>query len=294
MEKLRRIAHRFLRGNSVPEVTESVRPTRIIVMPGARMTQTPRGTWRFPHVAPNKTNTDTSGFQDEVSAGTSKIRAIEKIYKEQRRTRPNENILVLVTGGNEPSGHSRSDEAREQLTHKYGLLESSVVSLGGVGQTIGNAKAVVDYMRTHADSVKGVSTIEIVENEYKLLRAWLMFSAAVYTLETGRELVVSDTDREAVTEILFSGNVGRRDDAEIHMSHANQAMRILEHYFGSLRIKVRPIVVEEMIENKQSPTLAPARKEYVARLRSHPSVLARLNQENQGVMDFLDGKYKML
>ena len=209
-------------------------------------------------------------------------------------THPNENILVLTTGGREANGESRSEEAAEQLRTKYGIPPESVVSLGGEGSTLGNAAAVTEYLRTHANTLGNVSEIGLVENEYKILRAWLMFSAAVFKLTTGDNFQVSHVDREEIRKELFSGSTTGVDDIEVHMNKFTRIRGILEKYFKKSKTHVDPIAVEETLEQNARELRGTERyvSGYIAKIRNDPSVRERLNLECQGVMDFLDGKYK--
>lgn len=257
------------------------------------MVATERGTKLFPLVAPDVTSTDTT-LHVEVSAGAAKMRGVEFVYKTKKASRPNENVVVLTTGGEESSGQSRADEAARQLVSKYGLPRESVVSLRSHGSTLGNAAAVAEYLRTHSDALGHVSEIELVENEYKILRAWLMFSATMFKLATGRDFQAPQEHKERIREILFSGSTAGVDNLEVHMDKFNHIRTILEPYFRESRIRVDPIVVEEMLEKGAEGLRGTVRyvREYITRIRSDPSLLARLNLECQGAWDFLYAEYK--
>ena len=316
----------FNRGS---EGREAVRPpTRIIVMPGARMVRTKGGNWRFPLVAPDKRNTDTAGvFPGEVSGGTSKMRAIQSLFLKAPKDR---NMIVLVTGGSELIGgsrlktyltqvftrpypnrrdlwrllpprrthYSRSDEAARQLSGKY-TPEAHVVSLGGAGSTQGNAEAVMRYLVEHRGTLGEISEIELVENEYKMLRAWIMFSAHMLKRTTNKDFTVTPEHQQRIVEILSEGNTAGVDSIEVHLDKTRRVMAFLTgkndekvNYFKESEITIKPISVEETIETNGPNTEDARREEYVRRVRSDPTLLATLQFERQGVIDFIRGNYR--
>lgn len=288
------LARMFGRGEKPKDQTETVQhPTRILVMPGARMIATDRGTKLFPLVAPDSTSTDNT-LHVEVSAGAAKMRGVQFLFSKLRTAHPSENVLVLTTGGREASGGSRSDEAAKQLRTKYGIPPESVISLGGEGSTLGNAAALTEYLRTHADILGNVSEVGLVENEYKILRAWLMFSAAMFTLTTGRDFKAPEEHKEEIRKILFSGGTAGVDDVETHMNKFTQVRGIFEKYFKESKVHINPIVVEEELEKGAEGLRQRDQyiREYVKKIRNDPSLLARLNPECQGAWDFLYEKYK--
>jgi len=90
---------------------------------------------------------DPNGYlPGEVSGGSSRMRAVQAAFQQSLRLGRDE-LLILVTGGNERDGSSRADEATRQLVSRYGLPANAVISIRGAGSTIGNAAATAEYIR---------------------------------------------------------------------------------------------------------------------------------------------------
>ena len=127
-----------------------------------------------------------------TSGGFARMRAVQGEY---RKLPLKGEMIVLVTGGQEKGIGSRADEAANALVSRYGLLPETVVSIGGRGSTLGNAAATVEYISLHKDQLGDIDTVEIVTNDYHMLRAWIMFSSGA--LEAmGKKLEVSKEDKD--------------------------------------------------------------------------------------------------
>jgi hypothetical protein len=259
---------------------------RILVMLGARMIFYKRaGLWQFPLFAPNQTNSGTA-LPGEVSGGASRMRAIQAEYLTMRRSKIARQLLVLVTGGKEPDGHSRAEEASHQLITRYGLPRDSVVSIGGVGSTKGNAAATVEYVRKNRRRVGEVRNLSIVTNDYHMLRAWLTFSIGISEVLTGRDVSVRATDQQRIARLLNDGlpNGPSWSAAAIGRTRA-RVMKLLAPVFQDLTIAIEPIVVEDALLAQRDSL---ACRKYACLLRRNHWVRETLAFEYKGVMDLLN------
>lgn len=265
---------------------------RLVVMLGAR-TVNPKGLehWQFPFFVPNQTNVGTS-LPGEVSGGFSRMRAIQSEH--ERTAKGPRSMRVLVTGGREKSGHSRADEAAKQLISRYGLPETSVVTLRA-GSTMGNADAAVEYIKEHGTELQGITDIEVVTNDYHMLRAWIMFSERLLKLTSNKDLEVSSEDKVKIRSILEEGLPGEQGDdwsAERVKKTRDEVMAILSPYFSESGLRVVPLVVEEVLDTAGETDRA--RAKYAQLLRNNKWVKETLAFEYKGIKDLLDGAYKIV
>lgn len=257
---------------------------RIVVLLGARMYPGKEGLV-FPLILPEAQRPHES-IVGRTSGGFSRMRGVEGLY--QLSDNPKD-ILTLVTGGQEKGIGSRADEAAKELVSRYGIPAESVVSIGGRGSTIGNAAATVEYLESHKNILGNVRSIDIVTNDYHMLRAWIMFSSGVLSA-LGTALDVSPEDKEKIRAYL---NAGLDEGWEAHKVKETRdaVMRVLEPYFAHSRIKINPVVVEETLEEVAASGDA-ARGKYAGLLRNNKAMPEVLHSEYKGIMDLLEGHYK--
>jgi hypothetical protein len=262
---------------------------RVIVMLGSRMAN-PKGVedWQFPIFVEKATNTGMGLAKGEVSGGWARMRGIQAEY--ENFIRADEQLTLFTTGGREPGGPLRSDEAARQLVEVYGLPKDIVTSLNGSGQTIKNAERTAQYIDERPE-LASVREIEIATNDFHMLRAWLMFSASLYRHSTGRDFTLPDDVKEAVRVFLESGlkKVKKGDTKAIKVTR-DLVMDAVKPFLEDSKIKVNPLVSEESLER----TGKPAGQRYARMLRENKMVLATVEFEYKGIMDFLEGRYKLL
>jgi len=260
------------------------RHKNVVVMLGARMRRTRAGGWFFPLVSADKTNTGST-LPVEVSGGGSRLRALEAEYKRMKEAGKSEELLVLVTGGKEPCGASRSDEAARQLITKYGIPPDAVVSIGGEGSTLGNANATLDFLRTNKSLVGEAGQITILTNNYHMLRAWIIFSL-VMLKANGQSLVLSKIDDARLRRKLRCGAMDKGNSSEVRIRDLREkVMEILNPYFVSNGIEILLLVVENVLEDKQESTSAGHK--YASLLRHNKWVSKTLRYEYQCIRDLL-------
>lgn len=241
------------------------------------------GEWQFPLVTPDQTNIGTP-LSGEVSGGWSRMRAIQSEHQRHKQER----VAVLVTAGKDSGGESESQKAAQELSKRYGLPPNSVISLGGVGTTLGNAQATLDYIRSHADSLGKVQEIELATNDYHMLRAWIMFSKEVGERATDTALEISEEDKRDIKRVLDEGMSA--NPVENLKQVREQVMAILRPYFATSPIRIIPLVVEEVLEKNTVPE--PAKVRYARMLRGNQMVTRTIEFEYRGIKDFLDGTYR--
>lgn len=264
--------------------------TRVIVMLGSRMVD-PKdsGEWKFPLFVNTQTNVGTS-LPGEVSGGWSRMRAVQSEYKKGDEE-SNHKTVVLVTGGREPDGSSRSEEAAKELSERYKLPTDSIHSIGGIGATMGNAAAAAEYVHTHAKELGKVEKVDLVTNDYHMLRAWLMFSQGMLKRTANKELEVSEQDKTEVNKILQDASPDKEGwSPEKVRETREKVMKILSPYFTESKIRIEPVVVEEALENSSEGSAGKGR--YARMLRNNKWVKETLRFEYKGTIDLLEGKYK--
>lgn len=273
-----------MEGEHAQELERIPEKKRLVVMLGARMYPGESGLI-FPLTIPEskKPHESTVG---RTSGGFARMRAVQSEYRKASRKG---DLTVLVTGGQEPGVGSRADEAAKTLVSRYGLSPENVVSIGGRGSTLGNASATVEFIKTHPDTLGEIRDIEIVTNDYHMLRAWIMFSQGVLE-STGGKLEVSQEDREKIHEHLDSGLAGEWN-AHRTKETRDTVVRILEPYFAKSDIKVVPVVAEEVFDDAGHEGNI-AQGKYATLLRNNAAMPEVLRSEYKGVMDLLEGRYK--
>ena len=283
--------------------------TRVVVMLGGRMenaSQLGEGEsdlWHFPIVARKPTN--IHALPVEVSGGESRMLAVQSLL--QQGSDAYGDAVVLVTGGGEPvrkDGEpiiendgtkvtvSRAEEAAHQLRERY-KVPNEVVSVSGRGSTVGNAAATMKYIHENKERIGTLKEIEIVTNDFHMLRAWIMFSQGLLSLTEGKELKVTDEDKQRIVELLSKGTPAEGAVEKTTIKETRDAvMRILAGYFTDLKIAVVPRVVEDVLETTDGTEDASARARYAGMLRTNTWVQKTIAFEYNGIKDLLDGKYK--
>jgi hypothetical protein len=266
---------------------------RILVMLGARLLSNGNED-RYPPRFPLVNESQKEGMPKEVAGGDSRMRAIEQVYKEyiEENSDAAENFRVFTTGGIEKvqtdSGTrelSRAEEAEKKLSQKYGLPEDILEALPSGGSTLGNAAALAKWVNQHYESIGDVHDIEIVTNEFHMTRAWIMFTMAFYKNEYGRDLELHPHDVEEVEAILENT---LSDEENGDRSALEQIQKIYEKYISGLSLRVKPLVVEDVLVRKGD-----SGKKYAEMIRNNTFVLATRKNERTGIQDLLHGRYQV-
>lgn len=266
-------------------------PERVVVYLGARMHETNatdadgNKKWAFPLFTQDQANTGTP-LPGEVSGGFSRQEAIRKLQHEAQEA--GERMLVLVTGGNERTGVVRDDAAAQRLVSEEGIPVETVVPIDGAGSTRGNALAALRYFEEHPETLKRTSGLEIVTNDFHMLRAWIMFSSVFLEHATGEQLSVSHEDQERIFAILEEGTPKERepfDPQSVHITR-DRVMEILSKYFENSSVRIIPKVAEEVLEDGNE-----AEARYARMLKNNEWAIKTLVYEYQGVRQLLLGTY---
>jgi hypothetical protein len=258
------------------------RGRRTLVMLGTRMCKTSRSTnWAFPLFTP-----DEAGG-GEVSGGASRMRAVQAEYCRHCASHPELSMRVLVTGGVERDGSSRAEEAAHQLVLRYGPPGNVVETLSSGSSTLGNATATAELLLARAEQVEA-RTVELVTNDYHMLRSWLMFSSVMGKSSGLGDLSLSETDLARIEALLCTAASDEHTSTTISPAATRDAViDQLGPWFAALPIRFEPLVVEDVLARCEG---APPRR-YAELLRADPRVRARLPHEYRGVMDLLRGTY---
>jgi DUF218 domain len=201
-------------------------------------------------------------------------------------------LTFLVTGGSEIVNgevYSRAEECRRMLVSRYGLPPRQVVSIGGRGSTIGNASATFEYLSAHRDELGDVTKIEIITNDYHMLRSWILFSRGM--LEVTKRFGVTEQDKTRVALILDQSLIERPSAPERVRETRERVMSILRPYFEESRVWVTPIVVEEALERDGATVGDVAKIRYARQLRNHKAVQSSIPFEYSGIKKILAEDY---
>ncbi len=271
--------------------------TEIVVMLGARLFQKGEGN-KYPPRFPLINESAKEGMSKEVSGGDSRMRAIQQLYKEFSENRNNpsypQEMHIFTTGGEESikldSGEilklSRAEEARKKLKKKYGV--SDVVlegSLPSGGSTLGNAAAIAEWVKEHSDAISEVHDIEIVTNEFHIARAWIMFMMAFYKNEYKHDIQISPEDIQEIENIL-ERTLANEEDGD--KKELEDIQKIFEKYTKDLPIKVKPLIVEDILARKSE-----SGREYARQIKNNELVKESRTKERDGIKDLLHGRYKV-
>lgn len=225
----------------------------------------------------------------EVVGGRGRLWAAQAMYQQflhDSQSAHTRDFRILVTGGLEKAyGLSRSREATRQLTEEYNIPPEKVQPIGQGGSTLLNAQDTLQYLKTHQAELGKINEVEIVTQDFHMLRAWLMFTAGVYQHFSGEKLVQAITleDKEKISQIL------QQSLREEHATAGReQVMQIVQKYLEKIPIRVVPRVVEEVLAELNFP----GAQEYAQSLSSSSYVQAARQSEAQGVVDFLNEKYE--
>jgi uncharacterized SAM-binding protein YcdF (DUF218 family) len=275
-------SNKFMESPHLPE-SQKIQKKRVLVYLGARLgpenksNKTDQAT--FPLVTPNiKQNTM---LPVEVSGGYVRQEAINQIYHNKPK---NEEILIVTTGGNEPDGRSRAYEAAKRLNTQYGIEEQNIVSLSSQGSTFGNAKRVIEELINRSEEIGTLKSVEIVTNDFHMLRSWLIFSITVLAMESDKDLTVSNEDKELIFSLIDSYLAESRSNKEVREA----IIQILLPYFAENTIKVTPLISEEVLEETTDPAL----QRYARAVKNNSWVKESLKLEYQGVKDILNKIYR--
>ncbi|OGI21480.1 MAG: hypothetical protein A2808_00360 [Candidatus Moranbacteria bacterium RIFCSPHIGHO2_01_FULL_55_24] len=268
--------------------------TRIVVMLGARLFQEGMGNGlppRFPLINESK----KEGMPKEVAGGDVRMRAIEQLYKEyQDEHQEGENFRVFTTGGVEEipladTGEvlklSRAGEAERKLEEKYGLPQEIVESLPSGGSTLGNAKALAEWVEQHQEEIGAVEELEVITNEFHITRAWLMFSLALYKNEKGQDIEFSPEEIHAIEQVLDETlpDVDEGDHKELE-----QVQEILAKHLEGLSLRIKPQIAEDILKRR-----GPSGEKYGELIRDNEFVQEARGSERQGIRDLIHGRYQV-
>ncbi len=269
--------------------------TRIIVMLGARFFQKGEGN-EFPPRFPLVLESKKQGMPKEVVGGDVRMRAIEQLYEEFQSSEENQDtrLRIFTTGGTEEidipeTGEtlkiSRAKQAENKLEVKYGLPRDIVETLPSGGSTIGNAKALAEWLENNKEEVGQIDEIEIITNEFHISRAWLMFAMALYKNETGQDLTLTEDERREIHTVLDETLLDEEfgDKRELATVQA-----ILGSYVGGLTLRVKPLIAEDILARR-----GPSGIKYGELIRDNEYVQETRGFERQGIKDLIDGKYQV-
>ena len=269
--------------------------TRIVVMLGARFFQEGLGN-EFPPRFPLILESKKEGMYKEVVGGDVRMRAIEQLYEEFQGDRHNEDIhlRVLTTGGMEEvsvpeTGEtlkvSRAEQAERKLEVKYGLPEDIVETLPSGGSTLGNAKALAEWLEANKEELGEIEEVEIITNEFHISRAWLMFAMAIYKNETGEDLLLTEEEKQ---EIHGVADTTLSDQERGDKRQLETIQSILMPYVGDLSLRVKPLIAEDILVRRGASGI-----KYGELIRQNEYVQETRGLERQGIKDLVDGKYQV-
>jgi hypothetical protein len=264
---------------------QATRKKRVVVLlPG--LMYLAKGGLVFP-LTISQTQRPEDSVVGRTGGASSRMRAVQSEYQRSSRK---DDLFILATGGPEKGGiGSRAEGHANALVERYSLPPESVVSIEGRPNTLGDATAAIEYVLSHKDKLGDVDTIEIVTNDYHMLRTWIMFSSKALEA-AGKKLEVSEQDKENIKNILDASFLGQWDARRMKDTR-DVVMQILTPYFAESKIKIKPIVAEEVLEfeGQEGNT---AKGKYAELLRNNSVMPEVLRAEYKGVIDFLEGRYK--
>lgn len=267
--------------------------TRIVVMLGARFFQKEHGNEyppRFPLILESK----KEGMSKEVVGGDVRMRAIEQLYKEfENEQEEGESFRVFTTGGTEEipleSGEtlkfSRAEMAEDKLERKYGIPDELVETLPSGGSTLGNAAKLAEWVKEHREEIGSVGEIEIVTNEFHMARAWLMFSLAVYKNETGKDLVFSEEEIQAIEKVL---DETLPDVENGDINELEKIQELLKPHLDGLSLAIKPQIAEDILKRRGA-----GGEKYGELIRHNEHLQETRGFERQGIKDLVNGKYQV-
>jgi hypothetical protein len=236
------------------------------------------------------------GMPKEVVGGDVRMRAIEQLYEEFQGSKDTKDtrLRIFTTGGTEEidipeTGEtlkiSRAKQAENKLEVKYGLPADIVETLPSGGSTIGNAKALAEWLENNKEELGQIEEVEIITNEFHISRAWLMFAMALYKNETGRDLILTEDEKEEIHSILEETlvDVEFGDKRELETIQA-----ILSPYVSNLALRVKPLIAEGILARRGSSGI-----KYGELIRHNEYVQETRGFERQGIKDLVDGKYQV-
>ena len=97
-------------------------------------------------------------------------------------------------------------------------------------------------------------------------------------------------DKEKIQGYLNAGLLGEWNARRIKDTR-DTVMPVLEPYFAGSKIKIEPVVAEDMFEFAGRDGNA-AKGKYAELLRNNPVMPEVLRSEYKGIMDLLEGRYK--
>ncbi|MGC9605260.1 MAG: YdcF family protein [Minisyncoccia bacterium] len=262
------------------------------VLLGARTPRNERGEITFPLVAGTRTNSNAS-MEEEVSGGWARMGGL-RILKQQftSNVHPSD-LIVFVTGGQEPGADaSRAENMARALVETFGFDPAKVIPIRGKGSTQGNAESIIRYMVEKKYMKKTPLVLNLVTNDYHMLRAWLLFAFAFYEHHNGTSLVLPAEDIETIRTILKKATEKlaekKKCDPDAFREVRDHVLSIVRpHLLGELAVQLEPCVVEDIFQHTHRHLL----ERYAEWLREHPKVLETTKYEYKGVMDLLEGKY---
>lgn len=255
------------------ESHENIPSPRVVVYLGARVRKVDQEL-RFPLVLP-----DEGGRPPAVSGGRSRLAAIEALYHEHKTQGAPQDFVVLTTGGKELDGTSRAQAAFDRLVQD----KIPAIPIGTEGSTHGNARDVIRYLETHAQQFQGLREVEIVTNDYHMLRAWLIFVMEFYHHFMGQPLHIPEDTITEIDQILRDSEHDATDQ-----NGREQVMRLVAPYLTELPIQIIPQVVEDILP-RYPKTKVGAR--YARLLRANSWVQKTRAKERAGVLKLLRGTY---
>ncbi len=268
----------------------------IFVLLGARTPKNDKGEVTFPLFTTTRTNTNKS-TEGEVSGGWARMGGLRILRQQLLQDIHPSNMLVLVTGGKEPNvEHSRAENLSHALVTNYGFNEDQVISITSPKATTqGNAESIIEYLAAHKLTDQTPLVMNLVTNDFHMLRAWLLFAMVFYKHTHGTDFVLPSEDVEEIRNILTKA----LEDISSHKTQNPDLFRdvrdhvlsvVRPHLVGKLPVQLECCVVEDIFQHSHQPLM----QKYSEWLRGHPKVLETTRHEYQGILDLLEGKYRQL
>ena len=257
----------------------------------------------FPLVTEDQANVGTE-MKGEVSGGAARMRAIQSEFTKAERKGTSENLKVLTFGTFEPkkeetdSELSRPEEAGLQLQERYGLPADAVEAHTTAGSTRNASAAAAEYVYTHRKELGDINEVEIVTNDFHMLRSWIMHTNAFLKEAAQEELrdIIPEEDKEKIYAVLdtYSPNEETWVPTDIKVAR-DAVMQIIKKNLPENIITIKPLIVEEALEDyslTENDAGSEARARYASLLRNNEYVRETLQFEYRGIKNFLSGTYR--
>lgn len=219
----------------------------------------------------------------------SRLVAVKKLYNKLKESG---DVEIYTVGGKEKNTVEdnlyRSEIVRNRLYEVYDIPLNSIISVrSSAANTEGNINSFLDMLKRRHDLTN--TEVHVVTDERHLPRAVALLYFEAYKKLHGKNPDISEECIQQIIPILDRFKRFKDKDKLTAKETSKKILELLQALGGNIEITIIPESSADVIEENAEKE---SEKKYARKLKGDPYIYPKREDEIQGIIDLLSGKYQ--